>query len=258
MNALTTWLVRLTLVWLLWPLAPALAGAVVDAELAWSDRTDLGTPLSGRVAEVLVAPGDTVQPGQPLLRLDRRALLARREAARARLEAARQRLAEAVRERDRIEALFDRTLLSEHELQVARIDHAAAQATELGARAELAIVEQRLDEAELRAPFEARVLSVAARVGQTVVNRLQAAPLVVVARTGRMQALAALPAEQIAALATGQPVRVTVGGQDFDGRILDAGLEPAGSGGLYVLRVEFGVAPDQGLRAGMAARIALP
>ncbi len=234
------------------------AGPVVDARLAWSERTELGSPLSGRVAEVLVAPGDTVEPGQPLLRLDRRALLARREAARARLAAARQRLAEAARERDRIQALFDRTLLSEHELQVARIDHAAAQAAELGARAELAIVEQRLDEAELRAPFEALILSVAARAGQTVVNRLQAAPLVVVARTGRMQALASLPAEQIATLATGQAVRVMVGKQDFEGRILDAGLEPAGSDGLYLLRVEFDIGPEQGLRAGMAARIGLP
>ncbi len=239
-------------------LAPAPAGPVVDARLTWSDRTELGTPLSGVVTDVLVKAGDRVNAGQPLVRLDRRAYIARREAARGALTAAREARAEAQRERDRIQELYDRTLLADHDLQAAQIEYSRAEAAYQRARADLAAAEQRLDEAELNAPFAARVVSVSVRGGQAVVNSMQAVPMVTVARSGRMQALAWLPAGQAGALKEGQAVRVSAGGRDFEGRILEVGLEPGGDEGLYPLRVEFAVDDSAGLRPGMAARLTLP
>lgn len=57
-------------------------------------EADLGFQVGGRIDSILVREGDRVTPDQPLAALDRRELLARRDAARAQLDAQRARLRE--------------------------------------------------------------------------------------------------------------------------------------------------------------------
>lgn len=240
-------------------LMPVWATTAIDARLAWSDRRVISTPLSGVVAQVLVSTGDRVGKGQALMRLHQAPYLARQAAARSALAAAQQAREEAARERDRTQALYDRTLLSDHELQLAFIALSEAEAAYRRAQADLREAEQQLDDSELNAPYDARIVALPVRAGETVVNRLQATPMVIVARSGRMRATALLDAERIGEVSPGQAMTVLVGNAHYEARVVEIGTEPAqGKGALrYRLAVEFAVS-GPALRPGQPARLVLP
>jgi HlyD family secretion protein len=153
----------------------------------------VGTPIAGVVAEVLVAVGDRVQAGQPLLRVDDRALraeLAVRQAAEraaaahtARLAAAprpetlppaRARVAEAQARRDEaallvrnLEAVTDPRAVRQEDLQQRRSHLAAADAQLAAAEAEFALLRAGTWPPEL-AEAEAAQAAAAAAVAQTL------------------------------------------------------------------------------------------
>jgi multidrug efflux system membrane fusion protein len=238
------------------------AGALeLDARTDWVQRTELATPLATAVvAEVLVRPGDRVASGALLIRLDDRAVRASVEEAEAALEEARRSREEGRRELDRALELYERTVLSQHELQTAEIVAAAADAAYR--RAAAALTQARLDREHTRiqAPFDAVVVDVAVRPGEVVVNRLVAVPLVTVARSDRMQATARLEAEQVERIRTGDDVQVAVGGQWRRAVITAVALEPrsgAGGTGTYPMGAEFEVRPEEAWRAGRPATVRL-
>jgi hypothetical protein len=90
---------------------------------------------------------------------------------------------------------------------------------------------------------------------------LQPQTLLVLARAGEMVARAQIGAEQIASLKTGQALTVSVGKQNFRGKIRTLGLEPGSrdkSGNpLYALDVVF-PGGETVLRSGTSATLALP
>ena len=85
--------------------APLVMAQSLEARLQWASPVELSSPESGVVREVLVAPGDRVEQGAVLLRLERRDRLAAQRAAEARVAYSREALAEAGRERDRTQEL---------------------------------------------------------------------------------------------------------------------------------------------------------
>ncbi|MGD8926538.1 MAG: biotin/lipoyl-binding protein, partial [Thioalkalispiraceae bacterium] len=91
-----------------------------DATLHWYQKTELGTVVSGIVKNVYVNVGDIVKKGDKLLQLDDSVSKAHVVEYRAKLQSAEEELKEAERERDRALELYDRTVLSQHELQVAK------------------------------------------------------------------------------------------------------------------------------------------
>jgi multidrug efflux system membrane fusion protein len=242
---------------LLWAAAGAAGAADLPARLDWGAPVQLSTPASGVIAAVPVVPGQRVTRGTLLVELDSRGFQARVDRARAVLEQARQDRDEALRERERTLELFDRTLLSVHERQLAEVAAAAARAAHARARAELTEAELELEYSRVTAPLDGRVLAVPARVGETVVSRLQARPLVVLAPLDRMQALARIPADDLPALQVGDPVAVTVAGQRHAGRLEGLTLETAGSGDAPRVRLEvgFAVPADAVLHPGQAATL---
>ncbi len=167
---------------LAWPVAGA---AGLEGRLQWAGRVELAVPVSGVVRRVPVQPGQTVKRGAVLLELDLRGFRAAREAARARLAGREADLAEARRERERAEELYERTVLSDHELRLARIAHTQAKAAVAEARAALTRAELELEYATLRAPFDAVVLERRAAPGQVVSAALAPPVLLVVAEAGR-------------------------------------------------------------------------
>jgi len=186
--------------------------------LHWDDRANLSLPVSGVIEEVLVSAGQTVKQGQVMLKLDTRRAKAQLQAAKARLTRFKPGRDEAERELERAEELFDRTVLSEVELQQVKIDFAEKDAALLEARA--AVVEAGLDVeySELKAPFDLVVLHNHAIKGQAVVNNLQATPLIEVARH-RLVASVSLPAKRLAGIKKGQQVKVSYDGKTVAGKI---------------------------------------
>lgn len=238
----------------------AATAAELNGELDWANRVALSVPVSGRVEQVAVRPGDLVEAGDVLLRFDARVAKARAAEARSAVRRLELQRAEAQREWERAKELFERTVLSVRELQLAEIGYNAADADYQSARAALVAADVELDYLNPAAPFAARVLAVHVAPGQAVINAQQAMPLVTLAERGRMQVHAAATAAQAADLAAAGRVAVRVGEQRHEGRILQIGSEPMGAErpAVYSVVVEFDVPADAALRAGESATLILP
>lgn len=239
--------------------ATALA-AELNAELEWARQITVSVPFTAQVETLNVQPAQAVEAGQLLLQLDARVARAQVAQARSELKHADLQREEAQREWDRARELFDRTVLSERELQVAEISYAAADMAYQAARAHQVAAEIALDHHSPKAPFSAWVLAAHVVPGQTLVNAHEPMPLVSLAERGRMTAHASLNAAQVAALKTGEPAQVRIGDQPFDAQIVEVGITPQSVDrpALYNLVVEFTVPMDTMLRAGQPATLVLP
>lgn len=143
------------------------------------DRIELGIAASGIVKTVTVTTGQQVKKGQILLTLNQTAIRARLAAAGKRIAQEELELAEAEREVERNRDLYDRTLLSDHELQLAEIAYAVAHTELAEARARLAEYRIRLEQSQLRAPVNGLIREVMAWPGMAVANSMTITPLIV-------------------------------------------------------------------------------
>lgn len=161
--------------------AIALAGLCLGgASPLWAaDNVELTTRVSGVVETVLVKPGQRVKKGAVLLRLDRTVLQARLDEATAEQARADADEADARRELERAEELFNRTVSSASELEAATLRHVRAKAALSGANARLMIAKKNLDDAELKAPFSGVVSSVPGGPGTVVTADCQPKTLVI-------------------------------------------------------------------------------
>lgn len=240
-------------------LTSSLAGAAeYPAVLTWLQRTQLSSLVSGNVAEVKAVTGTRVKAGTALVALDQRAVQAQLERDSAELERLQLQFEEAERELGRETEMYDRGMLSQHDMDLAKIAFSEARLNLQNARARHTLSTLDLEHSTIRAPFDAVVLAVPATIGMTVVAAEQPAPLVVVAASATMEATVVVPAEQMDRLSIGQAATVTIGGKRFAGKVGRIGLEPlAGIKGVqYQVGVTF--APDSAqLRAGQSATVAL-
>ncbi len=218
--SLSAYLCRPALAGLLWlALIQGLGAAEYEARLAYARPLPLSTPVSGVVSRVEVRPGQIVQQGELLMELDQRLFNARVKRARAQVEKTRQERDEALRELERTQEMFDRTLLSMHDLQVVQVEAASATAAHQSAQAALEEASLKQEYSSLLAPFAARVESVDVQPGQTLVHRFQAAPLVTLVPIAYQRALARLDIDQAYALQPGQAASVIVNGEVFPGEV---------------------------------------
>ena len=240
----------------LFPASVALAEDI-DAQVAWSQRVELTTGVSGTVAKVNVQVGDRVKAGEQLLVLDQNLFRASLSRAMAQEKDAQYKLKEAEREWERARELYDRTVLSDRDLQLAENDLVSAQADMATATAALTHAKHNLAESVVRAPMNAIVLERQAEPGQAVVNKLQVTPLITVASADSYLARGEVSASTADELAAGQAVSVTVAGTRYKGKVFSVGLEPVGQGNTYPLSIQFS-AGNKTLRAGEPAIIHLP
>lgn len=234
-------------------------GSEVDATLQWARRVELSTPVSGVVVEVLAQAGQHVSKDEVMLRLDSKVREANREQYKAQLTRHTRLRDEAQRELDRAQELFNATLLSEHDMELARIGFDAAQAEFQHANAALVQAESDLKYSDVRAPFDAVVVQRLVEAGQTVVTQLQVTPLFVVAQAGVMIARSAVTLAKVQALKADQKLTVKVGGRGYEGRVTQLGSEPLPKReeSKYLVEVTFAT-HGATLRAGEAAKVVMP
>ena len=239
---------------------PLVAGTTVKATLAFVNRIELSTPLSGIVSQVNVKAGDRVTAGAILIQLDSEPLKAERDAAQAVVAQSKVSLDEVRREKQRNQDLYDQTLLSDHEIKQAEIDYATALSIYQQAKATLTLSQQHLEYSNIQAPFDGLVIDVRVQAGQTVTNRYQITPMIILARSGTMMANTQLESNQLNSLKTGDAVNVAVSNSSYEGRIVEIGLEPITDQPQirYPVSVEFSVPNDVLLRSGMPAQVDLP
>jgi multidrug efflux system membrane fusion protein len=239
----------------LWALAAAAAAAELPALLDWSQRAVLSTPVSGVIDVVTTTPGARVTTGEVLLQLDQRPFETALADATAQLRKQELLRDEARRELERTRELYERRVISVHDLQLGEIAFAVAEADYASAVAAVNTASLHHEQSTLHAPFEGRILAVHVSKGMAVINTQLATPLVTLAQDRPMHALVRVEAATLAGLAPGQAVSVTVNDTRHDGSIRHLGAEPDGNG-QYTLTVAFDPG-DRTLRAGLPAAVEL-
>lgn len=215
-----------------------------DATVQWARRVELSLGASGMIKTVAVEAGARVTKGQVLVALDDTPFKAGADQARADRD-------EYARDYAQAKQLYDRTVLSAVELENAKLKSARAQARFTQAQYLLA-------RSRIEAPFDAWVLEMRVQPGQSIVNALEARPLVVVAAAGEYVARLRVPSAALDRLKLGQAVNVSVGGKQYAGRVHAFSIETAGgkSDGLHDLTVSFQTTDL--LRPGRSAVVELP
>ena len=235
-------------------LLSTVAGAAeYPSVLTWSQRVVLSTPVSGVVSAAPVDAGTRVNQGQLLVQLDDRPFKSALRDATAQAHKYKLNRDEAERELERTRELYDRRVISVHDLQLQEIAFASAESDYASAQAAVDAARLDLEYSSIRAPFAGLVLEVAVAPGQTVVNTQQASPMVTLARARPMTAVAKVEAEALAGLSAGQAATVQVDGQRYPGKVLQVGAEPDADG-RYAVQVSFEPG-DTLLRAGLPARV---
>lgn len=132
------------MMWKNWMLA---GGAMLTAMPGWAADIALTTRVSGVVDQVLVKAGQRVSKGAVLLRLDNTILQARFDEAAADQMRAQADEADAKRDLERMQELFDRTVSSTTELDASSLRYARAQAALSAAQARRVIAQKNLSDA---------------------------------------------------------------------------------------------------------------
>lgn len=163
----------------------ALLVAGLSATAAEGERQiTLSTPVSGVIRAIHVSAGNRVRSGEPLIEFDDRTFRARVSRARAQLNKLRVMRDEARREHQRTLELYNRRVISKHDLQLSEIAAAGAEADYISARSELTEAEVALEYATVRAPADGEVVEVLVNPGETIVNRQQVTPMLILRRDG--------------------------------------------------------------------------
>ena len=225
-----------------------------EGTLAWSKRVELTTPVNGIVQNVFSQSGKVAAKGEVLVQLDPRVFKADLKFSKAKFKNTNEQSLEAKRELDRQLDMYDRSMLSDHDLQIAKNNFTAARSNYLQAQADLTKAKLNLEYSAIRAPFNAIVIHSTAVKGQVVTSEFTPPVLVVVAEAQRMLATFSTSIDSVNKLVLNQGVGVNVAGKSYRGKILDIALEPSKSG--YAVNVIFD-SKDNVLRAGQKVIIDL-
>lgn len=241
---------------ILLPLATPVLAVELPGTTQWYQRIDINALRSGVVEKVAVAVGERVKRGELLLQLEHELERSQGLLASKRLEQQQLLHKEAQREFERLEDLYERTLISEH-------DRAIGEAVWVGAAAELQFAERELAKAkrdlrysQISAPFNAIVIGRTAENGSIVNHLLQQPALLTIASTSSIAVDGYLNLKQLGGLAKGKTVQIKIAGKTIKGRVESVAQEPnVGTKGQYRLRLL--IPYNKRLRAGMSATIIL-
>lgn len=236
------------------PLAAAQWDGVVD----WTQRTEMSTAVTGVVSQVTAVPGERVKKGQLLLTLEQGAIRARLAQRNAEMKHKSLLRTEARKELDRAEELYARTLLADHDLELAKVAFAEADAAYQLTRADVSEAQQTLAQSQIKAPLDAVVIARHVQPGQTVVSRCDAQPMLTLAAVGRMKVRFAVALDEAGSIAQGKSATVEVGAKRYSGKVTRIAYEPQSVNGTlrYPAEVEFAV--ERPLRIGQQARVSIP
>jgi len=226
--------------------------AEYPATLEWSQRVDLGVPVTGVVAEVAVQAGQSVKRDAVLLHLDPRIFEANIMEAKADIDRFGEEAAESRRDLERAKELYARTVTSTTELDLAKLRQARAETQLTAARARVERARRQLEESRPRAPYDALVLARLAEPGMAN-SQCQPSTLLRLARADEILARVELGAVQAAILQLGMSATVQVAGGRVEGKI--SAIQP-GANGRYL--VDVAIPRTAGLLAGMSASVRLP
>jgi RND family efflux transporter MFP subunit len=213
---------------LLLMLPPMLQAEPLRARLEWAHLVELRAFESGVVDEVNVLEGEYVKQGETLLTLDPRDYDIAVRAAVALVKQAQAKLDKAQREHGWESELYERGLVSDNELQDARVTLLQAESEVESAQAQLEKAQLGLERSVLKAPFDGVIVAVRAWKGQVVLKTLQKEALIGLAQGRKMVARARVSADNVDEYRSGQAARVRIENQWRDGVVYRIGAVSEG------------------------------
>lgn len=231
-----------------------------DARLDWAELYFVSFPLDGGIKHVHVRPGEKVSKGAILVELDKEPIEIRISQYEAELAASKPVLADAKREFEQAQSLYEQTVLADDELQRARHAYEKASAELAASRATLAYARWQLKKTSLVAPWQAWVVERNVEPGQMLVAEQRSKPQLVLARAGVMLATAVLPLSAANSIAIGQKAAVKVGDSSFPARVSSIAMhaDSAEQEPRYRIDAEFTFTTDDVYLAGQDATVSLP
>lgn len=245
MRILTTSLLLLSL---FWPQASS-AKEKIHATVDWAHRVELTIPVDGVVESVHVNTGQKVKKGKLLVKLDSRVLAAKFKEMTLAVDSLSVKYAEVLRELERAIELYDRTVLSEHDLQVAKNNKAIALAELERSKSNLIKAKVDLEYASLKAPFDSIILNRSVEVGQVVINNLNYDKLITLAASNKFLAKAAISTKQSHKISIGQLVKLTLLETEYTATIIAIEQNQKNEDKKSILVVEF-KSDDKNLHVG--------
>jgi HlyD family secretion protein len=207
------------------PEAPRVATApvtkrdiVVNAEASGTvepiNVIEVKSKASGQITRMPVETGSQVKPGDLLVQVDTRDVRNQYNQALADLRAAESRQEVSRSQRRRSEELFQQRIVTAQERETAQLDYANAEAAVVRARANLDIAQQRLEEAEVRAPVAGTVIEKSVSLGQVITSATGAfgggTTLLKMADLDQVRVRAMVAESDIGQVQPGQSATVTV------------------------------------------------
>ena len=233
-----------------------------DGILYWAREVTLSSPVSGVVDKVEVGAGQTVSQGQVLLQYEQSVLQSRVNNLIAQLDAARKMRDEAEAEYQRAQEMYKQTMLSEHDLQLAKLAALQAHSDFLKVKSQLDTAQYQLNHSRITAPYSALVLQVHVVPGETVVQSQQANPLITIASDQHMLARVTVDSEQAMDLKPGDKAKVKVNGEWYTGKVMQVILgasSGSSASSAAIVEVEFAIPVKKNkVYAGMKVSVELP
>ena len=153
--------------------------------------------------------------------------------------------------------MYDRSMLSDHDLQTAKNNYTAAQSNHLQAQADLTKAKLNLEYSAVRSPFNAIVISSSAVKGQVVTSEITPPTiLVIVAEAKRMLARFYASSTNVNEIVLNQGVKVKFAGESYQAKVLNVALELESTQSGYAVDVIFDT-KEKVLRAGQKATVDL-
>lgn len=195
------------------------------ATVDWGKRLGMGTLVPGVVETVAVSPGQRVEAGERLLALDQKTYRSRLRAAEADSRRTRILMDEARLEFERAQELFDRTVLSKHDLMLAEIGLRTAEAEAAAAAAGVAAARSEVAYSELKAPFGGIVIEVRAEPGLAVNAESGVPELLVLVDDRYLRVKALADSDALEAMLKADGVRVKLDGRELAATEVRPGFE---------------------------------
>lgn len=237
----------LTIICLLF--ASAVPAVEVGATLDWANRQLAAFAVHGVVDKVQVVAGDRVKKDQLLAQLDQAIFLHTNKKYQALVDGIKPRLFDAKQNFDQAQELYDRTVLSQVELQRAEVEFQGVEAAQAAARAELEIARWQQRHSILNSPCDCLVTGNSLLPGMIINDENQTVASIELADVNAMNAVVVL--EQNMNLKLKQNVQVNVAGKNYPAMVIALSAQNE----KRLAWVQFRVDASSNLFAGQAAKV---
>ena len=196
-----------------------------------TQTVEVGTQVSGQVAQIFVDFNDRVQRGQLIARIDPTLPLQEVRSAEVSLQRVQAEVAQTQRDLERARQLHEQQVVTDSELEQAEYAWQVARASFNAAQISVERARRNLGYTEIRSPVNGVVIDRAVDVGQTVAASMSAPVLFIIAEDlAQMEILAAVDESDIGRIHEGQDVRFTVQAypdEEFYGTVSQVRLQSA-------------------------------